>query len=80
MHERINLEVSQLTEYQRKLLNKNRICVYCGERIHDYDLVSYASRRDGRFVQHAFYHAGCGYGAEENPFLAKGLTYGISHI
>lgn len=53
------LKASQLTEYERRRLNKSRQCVICGERIHDYDLIVMNKRRDARKVQYAFAHADC---------------------
>ena len=59
MKQFLNQDVSQLTEYQRKVLNKHRVCVFCGKRIHDYDPVAYFSRRDGRYVEYVFMHQVC---------------------
>lgn len=68
------LKVSQLTEYERRRLNKARQCVICGKRIHDYDLIIMNKRRDARKVQYAFAHAECG-GDEEREDLWLNLIF-----
>lgn len=71
--EKVNVEISQLTAYERRQLNKQRICVICGDTIHDYDKITFQTRRDRRNVEYVFAHGDCAseYG-EPNLFLIKG--------
>lgn len=54
-----NIQVSQLTAYERRRLNQDRRCVICTEPIHDYDMISFATRRDQRNVDYVFAHYEC---------------------
>ena len=75
--EKINVAVSQLTAHERKQLNMQRTCVICGDTIHDYDKVTFQTRRDRRNVEYVFAHGDCGieYG-EPDLFYFKGIIDG----
>lgn len=53
------IEVSQLTAYERKRLNSNRICKICGEEIRDYQPIIMTKKRDRHKVYYEFIHADC---------------------
>ena len=71
--EKVNVEISQLTAYERRQLNKQRVCAICGATIHDYDKITFQTRRDRRKVEYVFAHGDCAleYG-EPNLFYIKG--------
>lgn len=54
-----NVLVSQLTEYEKRRLNKQRTCPLCNKRIHDYDKITFYKRRDCRRVEYVFCHYEC---------------------
>lgn len=58
------IDASQLTAYERKRLNKNRICPVCGKEIRDFDKFIMIKKRDRRYMFYKFIHKGCVYGEE----------------
>lgn len=58
------LNASQLTEYERKRLNKARICPVCGKEVRDFDDFLMLKRRNRRNVYYKFIHKECEYGKE----------------
>lgn len=53
---------SQLTAYERKRLNKSRICPICNKEIRDFDKFRMLKRRDRRLVFYKFIHEECAHG------------------
>ena len=58
------IDASQLTAYERKRLNKNRICPVCGKEIRDFDKFIMLKKRDRRYMFYKFIHKECVYGEE----------------
>lgn len=54
-----SIKVSQLTAYERRRLNNNRICKLCGEEIKDYEPIIMNKKRDRHKVYYEFTHAKC---------------------
>ena len=54
----------ELTEYQRRVFNKQRICPICGKEILDFDDFKMLRVRHRRNVYYNFIHKGCEYGEE----------------
>lgn len=50
---------SQLTEYEKKRLNRQRVCPICGTEIRDYNSFYMFKRRDRRSVDYTFVHKPC---------------------
>lgn len=58
------LNASQLTAYERKRLNKERICPVCSKEVRDFDDFLMLKRRNRRNVYYKFIHKECEYGKE----------------
>lgn len=58
------IDASQLTAYEHKRLNRNRICPVCGKEVRDFDKFIMLKKRDRRRVFYKFIHKECEYGKE----------------
>lgn len=55
----MDIFVSQLTAYEKRRLNLNRLCCICNQEIRDYQKIVMCKRRDRRTVDYAFAHYNC---------------------
>lgn len=58
------MNASQLTAYEKKRLNKGRVCPVCGKELRDFDDFIMIKRRDRRNVYYKFIHKECEHGKE----------------
>ncbi len=58
------MNASQLTAYERKRLNRSRVCPVCGKEIRDFDEFDMLKKRDRRVVYYKFIHKECEHGAQ----------------
>lgn len=58
------MNASQLTAYQRRRFNKERVCPICGKELRDFDDFIMLRRRNRHKVYYKFIHRECENGKE----------------